>query len=220
MTDKDPDNNQGQFQGQSLSDIPEDQWDAIKRRYHPDMMPSKKFTCPIAMKDQTMTDKDTSKAKALTALGSVERFHASEFSGTMIPSPCGDWVRHSDYDVLSAALEAAEMSAKHWHARAENYGTLANVNQHGWDLEKARAEEAEIEPDAYRTARAEAAKAERDALKAKFAETVEAIQFAANRLEMIADDGWNGDARDFKRSLVGVLSEFRTFLASLEGDKS
>ena len=55
-----------------------------------------------------MSDKDTSKAKALTALGSVERFHASEFSGTMIPSPCGDWVRHSDYDALSAALEDAE----------------------------------------------------------------------------------------------------------------
>ena len=55
--------------------------------------------------------------------------------------------------------------------------------------------------------------AERDALKAELAEAVEAIQFAANRLEMIADDGWNGDARDFKRSLVGVLSEARAFLA-------
>ena len=54
----------------------------------------------------------TDTPKSLTALGSVERFHASEFSGTMIPSPCGDWVRHSDYDVLSAALDAAEARAE------------------------------------------------------------------------------------------------------------
>ena len=60
----------------------------------------------------------TDTPKGLTALGSVERFHASEFSGTMIPSPCGDWVRHSDYDVLSATLDAAEAELKVAKVRA------------------------------------------------------------------------------------------------------
>lgn len=34
------------------------------------------------------------------------------------------------------------------------------------------------------------------------------IQWARNRLETIADESWRGDARDFKRSLVGVFADF------------
>ena len=88
---------------------------------------------------------------------------------------------------LSAALEAEK-------ARAENYGTLANVNQHGWDLEKARAEKAE---------------AERDALKA-------VLEQAANRLEWCAGILPSHSARE----KAGIwVAEIRAFLASLEGDK-
>ena len=88
--------------------------------------------------------------KDLTALGSVERFHASEFSGTMIPSPCGDWVRHSDYDVLSAALEAKNDALTRATFRAD-------VHEN----------------------RAEASEAERTALKAELAEAVETLSLIA-----------------------------------------
>lgn len=68
---------------------------------------------------------------------------------------------------------------------------------------KARADEAEAELSALR--------AERDAL-------VEATEFARNRLEVIADERWNGDARDFKRLLVGVFAEFSAAIARAKGE--
>lgn len=43
---------------------------------------------------------------------------------------------------------------------------------------------------------------------------VEAAQWARNRLEVIADDTWHGDARDFKRALIGVFADFDDALAS------
>ena len=46
------------------------------------------------------------------------------------------------------------------------------------------------------------------------ARLVEAAQWARNRLEAIADDAWRGDARDFKRSLVGVFADFDEALAN------
>jgi hypothetical protein len=42
---------------------------------------------------------------------------------------------------------------------------------------------------------------------------VEAAQWARNRLEVIADDAWYGDGRDFKRALVGVFADFDEALA-------
>ena len=46
------------------------------------------------------------------------------------------------------------------------------------------------------------------------ARLVEAAQWARNRLETIADDCWHGDARDFKRSLVGVFADFDEAMAN------
>lgn len=65
-------------------------------------------------------------------------------------------------------------------------------------------------------ARAEAAEAELAATQAKLARAVEGAQFARNRLEVIADEGWHGDGRDLKRSIIGVFSDFD---AALEGAK-
>ena len=45
---------------------------------------------------------------------------------------------------------------------------------------------------------------------------VEAVQFARNRLEVIASESWNGDARDFKRSIVGVFADVEAALRALE----
>ena len=87
------------------------------------------------------------------------------------------------------------------------------------------------EPD-YKTAmlyhsdRADAYMGERDALtaelaklradlaeaQAKIARLTEATDMAINRLELRCDEAWNGDARDFKRSLVGVFAEYRAAL--------
>lgn len=46
------------------------------------------------------------------------------------------------------------------------------------------------------------------------ARLVEAAQWARNRLEKIADDCWHGDARDFKRALIGVFADFDEALAN------
>ncbi len=43
----------------------------------------------------------------------------------------------------------------------------------------------------------------------------EGMAFARNRLEMIANGAWNGDARDFKRSIPSVFSDFDAALADL-----
>lgn len=65
------------------------------------------------------------------------------------------------------------------------------------------------------------ASAERDKLLAEvkaegIREFAEALEFSRNRLEMIASDRWNGDARDFKRSLVGVFAELDAILAAIQ----
>lgn len=46
-------------------------------------------------------------------------------------------------------------------------------------------------------------------------QVMEAADFARNRLEMLADDTWNGDARDLKRSLAGIFAEYDAALALL-----
>ena len=43
----------------------------------------------------------------------------------------------------------------------------------------------------------------------------EGMAFARNRLEMIANGAWNGDARDFKRSIPSVFSDFDAAHADL-----
>lgn len=45
---------------------------------------------------------------------------------------------------------------------------------------------------------------------------IEATVWAKNRLEMIADESWHGDARDFKRSLVGIFTEFDAALSNIK----
>ena len=114
-----------------------------------------------------MTDKDTSKAKALTAPESVERFHASEFSGTMIRSNYGDWVRHSDYDVLSAALEAKNDALTRATFRA--------------DVHENRAEAAED--------RAEAAEAKMRAAEARLRAAEAALRAAKVRAALASPEG-------------------------------
>ena len=46
---------------------------------------------------------------------------------------------------------------------------------------------------------------------------IEGIGMARRRLETIASDAWNGDARDFKRSIVGVFSEVDEALRAIAG---
>ena len=46
------------------------------------------------------------------------------------------------------------------------------------------------------------------------ARMIETAQWARNRLEKIADDCWHGDARDFKRALIGVFADFDEALAN------
>src|SRR5690606_16390939 len=55
-----------------------------------------------------------------------------------------------------------------------------------------------------------------DALRERETRLVEALTFARNRLEMMCDDAWHGDARDFKRSLQGVFAEWDAALAAWE----
>ena len=62
----------------------------------------------------------------LTSPEAVERYspiavapHDADPFGAMETDPEGGFVLYEDYAALSAALEAAEMSAKHWHARAK-----------------------------------------------------------------------------------------------------
>jgi hypothetical protein len=61
--------------------------------------------------------------------------------------------------------------------------------------------------------RKHAEKARADRLSAMLKEAEEAVTFARNRLEMIADESWNGDARDFKRSIPSVFAEFDALIA-------
>lgn len=68
-----------------------------------------------------------------------------------------------------------------------------------------------IEALAAENARLRAAEAQAEAL-------VEAVTFARNRLEMICDKAWNEDARDFKRRLATMFSEFDAILANRKGD--
>jgi hypothetical protein len=49
--------------------------------------------------------------------------------------------------------------------------------------------------------------------EADVARLVETAQWARNRLEAIADEAWHGDARDFKRALIGVFADFDESLA-------
>ena len=53
----------------------------------------------------------------------------------------------------------------------------------------------------------------RDAL---IKELVEALDMSRRRLERIADEAWNGDARDFKRLIPGVFAEFDAALRKAE----
>ena len=131
----------------------------------------------------------------------VERFHASEFSGTMIPSPCGDWVRHSDYDVLSAALEAERERADEMGITAVEFSEMAaelveemsKRPNTSWGQVKAaiRALGDVGYRQAYNrtTARAEAAKAERDALKAELAVAVEVTEKLCKEASITSNRG-------------------------------
>lgn len=51
------------------------------------------------------------------------------------------------------------------------------------------------------------------------AKLVEAVSMARRRLETIADEAWIGDARDFKRRIPSVFSEWDEALAALEEKK-
>lgn len=53
----------------------------------------------------------------------------------------------------------------------------------------------------------------------EIAAMIEGIEMARRRLETMASDAWNGDARDFKRSIVGVFSEIDAALRAIaEGE--
>ena len=53
----------------------------------------------------------------------------------------------------------------------------------------------------------------------EIAALIEGIEMARRRLETIASDAWHGDARDFKRAIVGVFSEFDAALRAIAEGK-
>lgn len=86
------------------------------------------------------------------------------------------------------------------------YGEWVSEEQENHD-QYIRSYIAEPSP-AARTALADARKAGKLEGLREAAALVETAQWARNRLEAIADESWKGDARDFKRSLIGVFADF------------
>lgn len=59
----------------------------------------------------------------------------------------------------------------------------------------------------------------RDEAEARVKALTAATDMAIKRLEMCCDKAWNGDARDFKRSLYGIFSEYRAALQENTDDR-
>ena len=81
-----------------------------------------------------------------------------------------------------------------------------------------------LEPAAYDTERVDRIMAALDvqpitvqdaARVPEIAALIEGIEMARRRLETIASDAWHGDARDFKRGIVGVFCEFDAGLRAI-----
>jgi len=101
-------------------------------------------------------------------------------------------------DALSCFWNAAIGAA---HERQEGFDT-ANIMVSGFSAVEQRLREIDsTTPDT------------RDAL---IKELVEALDMSRRRLERIADEAWNGDARDFKRLIPGVFAEFDAALRKAE----
>lgn len=49
---------------------------------------------------------------------------------------------------------------------------------------------------------------------------IEGATYARNRLEMLCDAAWNGDARDFKRNLASVFAEYDAALAAIPQEEN
>lgn len=54
------------------------------------------------------------------------------------------------------------------------------------------------------------------ALRERESRLVEATEFAICRAETLCDETWNGDARDFKRSMIGIFAEYRAALSEIQ----
>ena len=101
-------------------------------------------------------------------------------------------------DALSCFWNAAIGAA---HERQEGFDT-ANIMVSGFSAVEQRLREIDsATPDT------------RDAL---IKELVGALDMSRRRLERIADEAWNGDARDFKRLIPGVFAEFDAALRKAE----
>jgi len=99
------------------------------------------------------------------------------------------------------ALEAAEMSAKHWHARAET----AEAEQ----LEQSRLLGMSAERELSLRTKLKAAEAERDALKAELAEAVGALQNIESRPDKMT---W-GEDYEVSEAMRDMEETARAFLA-------
>ena len=103
---------------------------------------------------------------------------------------------------LSAALEVAEMSAKHWHARAEAAEARERALLKSNDQErKVLVENASLRH------RLKTAEAERDALKAELAEAVGVLQYVADEDDAVI---YRNEAAN---ALTRVATKVRDFLA-------
>ena len=54
-----------------------------------------------------------------------------------------------------------------------------------------------------------ASRAREEGLVGKLRDLEDATDMAINRAEVLCDKAWNGNARDFKRSMVGVFAEYQ-----------
>jgi len=117
---------------------------------------------------------------------------------------------HCDELVAAAYLDAAQrieqcLWSQHWYIDGES----VDPEDLSEDITKRTPDDARAALTAY----GERMKAEgASEAQAKIARLTEATDMAINRLELRCDEAWNGDARDFKRSLVGVFAEYRAAL--------
>ena len=115
-------------------------------------------------------------------------------------------------DLASYAGEVVKLRRALLDARAEHAASLIRINAEAVEaVAQARADaQAAVALDGDALAKLiREAEARADALLAKLRATEDATDMAINRLELLCDEAWNGDARDFKRSLTGVFHEYQ-----------
>jgi cell division protein FtsB len=120
-----------------------------------------------------------------------------------------------DADNQRQKAEAAEAKLAEVEKERERLGREVNMARYGqpdfaWSIHK--------QAMAEMTARAETAEATVATLTAQVEAMRDGADMAKRRLEAIADEAWNGDARDFKRRIPGVFAEFAAALTTEKKD--